>query len=93
MKHLQQRKSTRRTIGQMQLVYLARFQNGKATIGLEEIPNDHPFAHLTGNDNIVALTTRTLYRMPLVVRGGGAGAPLTAAGIFNDLLFLSHSIN
>ncbi|HVN47452.1 MAG TPA: bifunctional aspartate kinase/homoserine dehydrogenase I [Bacteroidota bacterium] len=75
------------------LVYLARFQNGKATIGLEEIPNDHPFAHLTGNDNIVALTTRTLYRQPLVVRGGGAGAQLTAAGIFNDLLFLSHSIN
>ena len=89
---LQQRKVHAEQSGNV-LVYLARFQNGKATIGLEEIPNDHPFAHLTGNDNIVALTTRTLYRMPLVVRGGGAGAPLTAAGIFNDLLFLSHSIN
>jgi aspartokinase/homoserine dehydrogenase 1 len=89
---LQQRKTQAEKSGNS-LVYLARFENGKATIGVEEIPDDHPFAHLTGNDNIVALTTRTLYRQPLVVRGGGAGAPLTAAGIFNDLLFLSHSIN
>jgi aspartokinase/homoserine dehydrogenase 1 len=89
---LQQRKARAQQSGKS-LVYLARFENGKATIGVEEISGDHPFAHLTGNDNIVALTTRTLYRQPLVVRGGGAGAKLTAAGIFNDLLFLSHSIN
>jgi bifunctional aspartokinase / homoserine dehydrogenase 1 len=89
---LEQRKARAQQSGNS-LVYLARFENGKATIGVEEISGDHPFAHLTGNDNIVALTTRTLYRQPLVVRGGGAGAKLTAAGIFNDLLFLSHSIN
>jgi len=51
------------------------------------------FYHLSGNDNIVALTTRSLYRQPLVVRGGSAGAKLTAAGIFNDIVSHFHSMN
>jgi bifunctional aspartokinase / homoserine dehydrogenase 1 len=75
------------------LMYIARFENGKAHIGLEEIPSNHPFFHLSGNDNIVSLTTRSLYRQPLVVRGGGAGARLTASGIFNDILHISHSMS
>lgn len=75
------------------LMFIARFENNKARIGIEEIPTDHPFYHLSGNDNIVSLTTRRLYRQPLVVRGGGAGAKLTAAGIFNDIIHISHSMN
>jgi aspartokinase/homoserine dehydrogenase 1 len=74
-------------------MYIARFENGKAQVGLEEISSHHPFFHLSGNDNIVSLTTRSLYRQPLIVRGGGAGAQLTASGIFNDILHISHSMS
>jgi aspartokinase/homoserine dehydrogenase 1 len=75
------------------LIFIARFHDGKAHIGLEEISPQHPFYHLSGNDNIVSLTTRSLYQQPFVVRGGGAGAKLTASGLFNDIVFISHSTN
>ena len=75
------------------LMYIARYESGRAHIGLEEISSDHPFFHLSGNDNIVSLTTHSLYRQPLIVRGGGAGARLTASGIFTDILHISHSMN
>jgi aspartokinase/homoserine dehydrogenase 1 len=74
-------------------MFIARFENGRARVGLEEIGPEHPFYHLSGNDNIVSLTTRSLYRQPLVVRGGGAGAALTASGLFNDIVHVSHSMN
>ena len=75
------------------LMFIARFESGKARIGVEEIAPQHPFYHLSGNDNIVSLTTRSLYRQPLVVRGGGAGAQLTASGLFNDIVYISHATN
>ncbi len=75
------------------LMFIAKYEDGKAKIGLEEISSSHPFYHLSGNDNIVALTTRTLYRQPLVVRGSGAGAKLTASGIFNDILHIANSMS
>jgi bifunctional aspartokinase / homoserine dehydrogenase 1 len=75
------------------LMVLARYEHGAAHIGLEEVPSHHPFYHLSGNDNIVSLTTRSLYQQPLIVRGGGAGARLTASGIFNDILHVSHSMS
>jgi len=78
---------------QCSLMYLARYENGKAHIGVEEISPSHPFYYLSGNDNIVSLTTRSLYRQPFIVRGGGAGARLTASGIFNDILHISHSMS
>jgi bifunctional aspartokinase / homoserine dehydrogenase 1 len=75
------------------LMVIAEFENHQGRIGLKEISPDHPFYHLSGNDNIVSLTTRSLYRQPLVVRGGGAGAKLTASGIFNDIINISHTMN
>ena len=75
------------------LLYIARFDASGARIGVEEISSDHPFYHLSGNDNIVSLTTRSLYRQPLVIRGSGAGAKLTASGLFNDIVNISHSMN
>ncbi|MCX6142527.1 MAG: bifunctional aspartate kinase/homoserine dehydrogenase I [Ignavibacteriales bacterium] len=75
------------------LFFIARFDHGRARIGLEEVCPQHPFYHLSGNDNIVSLTTRSLYRQPFVVRGGGAGAKLTASGLFNDIVYISHSTN
>jgi aspartokinase/homoserine dehydrogenase 1 len=73
------------------LLFIARFEHGRARIGIEEVTPQHPFYHLSGNDNIVSLTTRSLYRQPFVVRGGGAGAKLTASGLFNDIVYISHS--
>jgi homoserine dehydrogenase len=75
------------------LLFIARFEHGRARIGLEEVSPQHPFSHLSGNDNIVSLTTRSLYQQPFVVRGGGAGAKLTASGLFNDIVYISHSTN
>jgi aspartokinase/homoserine dehydrogenase 1 len=75
------------------LMFIARFENGRARIGLEEVSPQHPFYHLSGHDNIVSLTTRSLYQQPFVVRGGGAGAKLTASGLFNDIAYISHSTN
>jgi len=86
----------RRTAARQQgssLMFVARFQDNYARVGMMEILPEHPFFHLSGNDNIVSLTTRSLYRQPLVVRGGGAGAKLTASGIFNDIVHVSHSMN
>jgi aspartokinase/homoserine dehydrogenase 1 len=89
---IEERKAQAQSRGNF-LMYVARYENGVARMGLEEIPPDHPFYHLSGNDNIVSLTTRSLYRQPFVVRGGGAGAKLTAAGIFNDIVHILHSMN
>ena len=50
---------------------------------------DHPFAQLVGSDNIIAFTTQRYAKQPLIVRGPGAGAEVTAGGVFSDLLRLA----
>ena len=50
---------------------------------------DHPFAQLSGSDNIIAFTTQRYSQQPLIVRGPGAGAEVTAGGVFSDLLRLA----
>lgn len=52
-------------------------------------PTSHPFAQLSGSDNIVVFTTQRYKDRPLIVRGPGAGAEVTAAGVFTDLLQVS----
>ena len=56
-----------------------------------EFPRDHPFAATKGSDNIVAFTTEPVRRTPLIVQGPGAGAEVTAMGIFSDIFKLLHS--
>ena len=69
------------------LRYVARLdREGGATVGLTELPADHPFAHGQATDNIVRFTTARYRERPLVVQGPGAGPEVTAAGIFADLL-------
>ncbi len=53
---------------------------------LQQVPLAHPFANLDGSDNIISLRTRRYNEQPLVIRGPGAGAEVTAAGVFGDLL-------
>jgi homoserine dehydrogenase len=53
---------------------------------LRSYPSSHPFAQLSGSDNLVVFTTERYRDRPLIVRGPGAGAEVTAAGVFVDLL-------
>ncbi len=75
------------------LMYIAQYSAEGARIGVQEIPATHPFFSLTGNDNIVALTTSSLYERPLVLRGGGAGAGRTASGLLTDILHVAHGMS
>jgi len=64
---------------------------GKARVGLESLPLDHPFAHLALTDNVVAFTTERYRENPLIVQGPGAGPQVTAAGVFSDLLRIAQA--
>ena len=68
------------------LRYIATIENGKAEVSLKAVPSTHSFYNLTENDNIVAFTTKRYSQTPLVIRGPGAGAEVTAAGVFRDIL-------
>ncbi|KAJ9676288.1 hypothetical protein PVL29_025014 [Vitis rotundifolia] len=63
--------------------------NKKGLVELRRYKNDHPFAQLSGSDNIIAFTTARYKNQPLIVRGPGAGAQVTAGGIFSDVLRLA----
>ena len=68
------------------LKYVAQYENGKASVGLQHIPSDHPFYNLEGSDNIVLFYTDRYAEQPLIVKGAGAGAAVTASGIFADII-------
>jgi aspartokinase/homoserine dehydrogenase 1 len=68
------------------LKYVAEFENGKARVGLQHIPADHPFYNLEGSDNIVLFFTDRYSKQPLIIKGAGAGADVTASGIFADII-------
>ncbi|MGY3794794.1 bifunctional aspartate kinase/homoserine dehydrogenase I [Aquimarina sp. 433] len=68
------------------LKYVAQYEDGKAKVGLQHIPADHPFYNLEGSDNIVLFYTDRYPVQPLIVKGAGAGAEVTASGIFADII-------
>ena len=68
------------------LKYVAQLENGKATVGLQEIKPNHDFYNLEGSDNIILFYTNRYKNQPLIVKGAGAGAEVTAAGIFGDII-------
>ncbi|GLT32967.1 hypothetical protein SLA2020_075940 [Shorea laevis] len=63
--------------------------NQKGNVQLRRYKKEHPFAQLSGSDNIIAFTTKRYEKQPLIVRGPGAGAQVTAGGIFSDILRLA----
>lgn len=63
--------------------------NKEGRVELRRYKKDHPFAQLSGSDNIIAFTTKRYKEQPLIVRGPGAGAQVTAGGIFSDILRLA----
>ena len=73
------------------LKYIASFDEGKASVGLQSIGSDHNFANLSGKDNAVLFYTNRYAEQPLVIKGAGAGADVTAAGVFADIIRASRS--
>ncbi len=75
------------------LRYIAKFEKGKAEISLQEVGSNHPFYSLSGSDNILALTTKHYQDRPVVVKGPGAGAEVTAAGVFADVIRIANYLS
>jgi aspartokinase/homoserine dehydrogenase 1 len=68
------------------LKFVAKYQDGKASVGLQHIDPQHDFYHLYGKDNAVLFYTNRYVDQPLVVKGAGAGAEVTASGVFADII-------
>ncbi|WP_140938580.1 bifunctional aspartate kinase/homoserine dehydrogenase I [Sphingobacterium lumbrici] len=66
--------------------YIGKLENGKVSISMQMVGETHPFYALSGSDNIISFTTERYKERPLVVKGPGAGAEVTAAGVFADLV-------
>jgi len=73
------------------LKFVARYDNGKASVGLHHVGPDHDLYHLYGKDNVVLFFTDRYSEQPLVVKGAGAGAEVTASGVFADILRIINS--
>lgn len=72
------------------LRYKAVLQNGAVKVHLGSVGEQHPFYSLSGSDNIILLTTERYHDRPMVIRGPGAGAAVTAAGVFADIIRIGH---
>lgn len=75
----------------LKLKYIASFNEGRAAVGLQSIGPDHNFANLSGKDNAVLFYTDRYSEQPLVIKGAGAGADVTAAGVFADIIRAARS--
>ena len=72
------------------LKYVAEFTDGNASVGLQQIEAEHPFYNLEGSDNIVLFYTDRYPENPLIIKGAGAGAEVTASGIFADVIRIAN---
>jgi aspartokinase/homoserine dehydrogenase 1 len=78
---------------QKTLRMIAKLDGGKATIALEKVDTSSPFYFLSGSDNMIVFTTDRYRERPLVVRGPGAGAEVTAAGVFAEILTIGNFLS
>jgi len=72
------------------LKFVAKFEGGKASVGLQHVDSQSDFYHLYGKDNVVLFYTNRYPDQPLVVKGAGAGAEVTASGVFADIIRAAH---
>ncbi len=72
---------------------IASLEKGKAKISLQAVDNSHPFYFLSGSDNMIVFTTERYKERPLVVRGPGAGAEVTAAGVFAEIITIGNLLS
>lgn len=70
--------------------FVAKLENGKASVGLQEVKAGHPFYGLEGSNNIILLTTERYKEYPMMIQGYGAGADVTAAGVFADIMSIAN---
>ncbi len=70
--------------------FVAKYENGKAEVGLQEIEQGHPFFDLQGSNNLVMFTSERYHEFPMIIKGYGAGAEVTAAGVFADIIRVSN---
>jgi aspartokinase/homoserine dehydrogenase 1 len=69
--------------------FCAKWEEGKASVGLMEVGVSHPFYELEGSNNIIMLTTDRYRNFPMIIKGYGAGASVTAAGVFADIISIA----
>ncbi|NCC09652.1 MAG: bifunctional aspartate kinase/homoserine dehydrogenase I [Bacteroidia bacterium] len=70
--------------------FVAKLENGKASVGLQEVSAGHPFYGLEGSNNVILLTTERYKEYPMMIQGYGAGADVTAAGVFADIMRIAN---
>lgn len=72
------------------LRFVARLENGEATVGLEEVASDSPLYSLESSNNVILITTERYKEYPMEIKGYGAGAEVTAAGVFADIISIAN---
>lgn len=72
------------------LRFVASYDNGRCEVGLREVEKGHPFYDLEGSNNIIMITTERYNEYPMVIKGYGAGATVTAAGVFSDIISIAN---
>lgn len=70
--------------------FVSKYENGKASVALCEVEMQHPFYNLEGSNNIILLTTERYKEYPMLIQGYGAGAAVTAAGVFADIMSVAN---
>ncbi len=70
--------------------FVARMEQGRLSVGLEEVDASHPFYHLAGSNNVILITTERYHEYPMEIKGYGAGAEVTAAGVFADIISIAN---
>lgn len=72
------------------LRFVAKYENGQCEVGLQEVGQHHPFYDLEGSNNIIQITTERYNEYPMIIKGYGAGASVTAAGVFSDIISIAN---
>jgi len=70
--------------------FVATLDNGAVSVGLQRVDSVHPFYHLEGSNNVILLTTERYNEYPMAIKGYGAGAEVTAAGVFSDIIGIAN---
>lgn len=72
------------------LRFVAKYENGECEVGLQQVSSTHPFYELEGSNNIIQITTERYNEFPMIIKGYGAGATVTAAGVFADVISIAN---
>ena len=72
------------------LRFVATLENGKLSIGMKKVDMNHAFFALEGSTNVILITTDRYHEFPMEIKGYGAGAEVTAAGVFADIISIAN---